>query len=85
MNEDLKFTTAGDYMSDWSYYNMIVAKMQLRPYIEGENLRHVYISEVDEIEYGSPKLGDMIGRDPDNHDVQWLVEKSYFEQVFEPL
>lgn len=29
---------------------------------------------------GSPKLGDMVARNPKNHDDQWLVAKSYFEE-----
>lgn len=34
---------------------------------------------------GSPKIGDMIARNPKNHDDQWLVAKQYFEDNFEPL
>lgn len=34
---------------------------------------------------GSPKLGDMIARNPVNHDDQWLVAKQYFEANFEEL
>ena len=42
----------------------------------------VSISEAD-IEKGSPKIGDMISRNADNHDDQWLVEQAFFEKNFE--
>ena len=34
---------------------------------------------------GSPLLGDMIARNPKNHNDQWLVAKKYFEENFEEL
>jgi hypothetical protein len=34
---------------------------------------------------GSPKLGDMIARNPKNHNDQWLVALQYFNDNFEPL
>lgn len=34
---------------------------------------------------GSPKLGDMIARNPKNHEDQWLVAEQYFKDNFEPL
>ena len=58
---------------------------ELRPYIPGETLsERVSISAADR-ENGSPKEGDMIARDPANHDDQWLVSKDYFEANFEPI
>ena len=42
----------------------------------------VSVSSVD-IENGSPKVGDMIARNPKNHDDKWLVAKEYFEDNFE--
>ena len=33
---------------------------------------------------GSPKLGDMIARNPKNHADQWLVAEQYFIDNFEP-
>lgn len=36
-------------------------------------------------ENGSPKLGDMIARNPENHNDQWLVAANYFTANFEPL
>lgn len=34
---------------------------------------------------GSPKIGDMIARNPQNHNDQWLVAEKYFEDNFEEL
>ena len=36
-------------------------------------------------EAGSPKLGDMIARNPKNHDDQWLVAAKYFLDNFEEI
>lgn len=43
---------------------------------------HVSISDSD-LDNGSPKDGDMIARNPKNHNDQWLVAKQYFEDNFE--
>lgn len=55
----------------------------LRPFEEGENLTEqgVSISQT-EVYNGSPKIGDMIARNPDNEDDQWLVAKEYYEKNF---
>ena len=51
---------------------------------EGEQLsERVSISQADK-EAGSPKIGDMIARNPKNHEDQWLISKQYFEDNFEP-
>jgi hypothetical protein len=57
---------------------------ELRPYVPGETLEGVSISQVDR-DAGSPKLGDMIARDPKNHADQWLVSAAYFADNFEPV
>ena len=58
---------------------------EMRPYIEGETLdATVSISEADK-KNGSPKNGDMIARNPKNHEDQWLVAKDYFEDNLEPI
>lgn len=44
----------------------------------------VSISEVDKLN-GSPKIGDMIARNPLNHNDKWLVAKQYFEDNFENI
>lgn len=58
---------------------------EMRPYQEGEILdSKVSISEADK-ENGSPKLGDMIARNPLNHNDQWLVAEQYFKDNLEAL
>lgn len=56
---------------------------ELRPYEPGEDLAGVSISEPDR-KAGSPKQGDMIARNPKNHEDQWLVAAQYFADNFEP-
>lgn len=56
---------------------------ELRPYEPGETLNGVSISQPD-LDAGSPKLGDMIARNPKNHIDQWLVAAQYFADNFEP-
>ena len=57
---------------------------ELRPYSPGEALPGVSIAEVDKAA-GSPKSGDMIARNPKNHDDQWLVAAQYFAANFEAI
>lgn len=58
---------------------------ELRPYVEGEVLEaKVSISKADR-DAGSPKVGDMIARNPNNPEDQWLVAKQYFEDNFESV
>lgn len=42
----------------------------------------VSISRAD-LKNGSPKIGDMIARNPKNHQDQWLVAEQYFKDNFE--
>ena len=58
---------------------------ELRPYVPGETLSERVSISAGDRENGSPKEGDMIARDPANHDVQWLVSKDDFEANFEPI
>jgi len=44
----------------------------------------VSVSQAD-IDNGSPKPGDMIARNPKNHNDMWLVAKAYFEDNFTEL
>lgn len=58
---------------------------ELRPYQEGEVLAdNVSISSEDK-KAGSPKAGDMIARNPKNHNDQWLVAAQYFQDNFEAI
>lgn len=55
---------------------------EMRPYEEGEILPAIVsISHADK-QAGSPKIGDMIARNPLNHDDQWLVASEYFKDNF---
>ena len=58
-------------MSDFQRYRRKQIA-ELRPYIEGEDVSGISISDSDKV-LGSPKAGDMIARNPKNHDDQWLV------------
>ena len=51
-------------------------------YLYSEYETVISISKEDE-RNGSPKRGDMIARNPDNHRDQWLVAKRYFRDNFE--
>jgi hypothetical protein len=42
----------------------------------------VSISKAD-LDKGSPMIGDMIARNPNNHNDQWLVAKQYFQENFD--
>ena len=44
----------------------------------------VSISDADKSN-GSPKIGDMIARNPKNHADQWLVSEQYFKDNFEEM
>jgi len=55
---------------------------ELRPYVQGENMDGISVSDAD-AKAGSPKAGDMIARNPENHKDQWLVAAQYFADHFE--
>lgn len=57
---------------------------ELRPYEANEDLRGVSVAAED-ARAGSPKLGDMIARNPKNHRDQWLVAAAYFRDNFEEV
>ena len=57
---------------------------ELRPWQESDDMSRVGVSAPDS-EAGSPKPGDMIARNPRNHDDQWLVAAQYFADNFEPV
>ncbi len=67
-------------MSDFKRYKR-TSIAELREYIVGENLENISISDVDK-QSGSPKIGDMIARNPLNHDDMWLVSEKYFKDNF---
>lgn len=52
---------------------------EMRPYILGEDLTGVSVSDVDK-----PKTDmGMIARNPKNHNDKWYVARKYFEDNFE--
>jgi len=54
---------------------------EARPYKDGDEFAH-YLS----VPLGmTPKVGDMIVRNPKKHGQQWLVTKKFFEANFVPL
>lgn len=51
----------------------------------GDTARYaVSISDVDR-RNGSPRIGDMIARNPENHNDQWLVAEKYYKDNFEEI
>jgi len=52
--------------------------------IEYETTGIVSISQAD-LDNGSPKIGDMIARNPKNHNDQWLVAEQYFKDNFKEI
>lgn len=53
-------------------------------YIESGASYDVSVSSAD-LKNGSPKIGDMVARNPKNHDDQWLVAEQYFKDNFEEV
>jgi hypothetical protein len=56
---------------------------EMRYWTEFVDMTGVSVSQADR-EAGSPKVGDMIARNPKNHADQWLVAAQYFADNFEP-
>ena len=65
-------------LEQFEQYKMLVAHKTT------DNWIPVSISDAD-LKAGSPKIGDMVARNPKNHLDQWLVAKQYFEDNFEPI
>lgn len=60
------------------------AVAEMRPYEPGEPMDLVSMADVD-VAAGSPRVGDMIARNPRNHKDQWLVAAQYFDENFEDI
>lgn len=58
---------------------------EMRPFEPGEVLPGRVSVSASDREAGSPRAGDMIARNPVNHDDQWLVAAAYFAANFEPI
>ncbi|MFA5186950.1 MAG: hypothetical protein WC551_10760 [Patescibacteria group bacterium] len=57
---------------------------EMANWYDGFDMTGVSISKED-MENGSPRVGDKIARNPANHDDRWLVAESYFNANFEEL
>ena len=73
-------------MSDFKEYRRTqIAEMRpVTPEEYGATFFEISVSKED-LAAGSPKAGDMIARNPKNHNDQWLVAKQYFEANFQEL
>ena len=63
---------------------------EMRPVTEREELQGRHFIEREDISIspadtknGSPKVGDMIARNPNNHGDKWLVSEEYFTNNYE--
>ena len=72
-----------DNMIEWDRYRRTqIAEMV--PWEPGFDMTRVSVSASDK-EDGSPKDGDMIARNPKNHEDQWLIAADYFSDNFEAV
>ena len=55
---------------------------EMTPWTPELDMTRVSVSASDQ-ENGSPKVGDMIARNPKSHADQWLVARAYFEDNLE--
>ncbi len=66
------------YVPDFNLYQKVTVT-EIRRYVEGEKLP----AEINIADYylkkGSPKTGDMICRNRNNHDDMWLIDEDYFK------
>ena len=58
---------------------------ELKPYVKEEVWDDSISISAEDLKNGSPKVGDMIARNPKNHNDQWLVAKEYFEDNLEEI
>ena len=65
----------------WREYKR-VGLTEMTPYIDGMDVSDVSIATAD-LAQGSPTVGDMIARNPENHMDMWLVSEKYFKENLE--
>jgi hypothetical protein len=70
-------------MFNWTQYRRKQIA-ELRAWMPADDMTNVSVSDADKAA-GSPKAGDMIARNPKNHNDQWLVAAAYFADNFEPV
>ncbi len=57
---------------------------EMRTWEPGDDMLRVSVSPAD-ADNGSPKDGDMIARNPKDHDDQWLVGRDFFAGNYVPV
>lgn len=77
---EIREVTQGD-ISDFKKTGHITVSPD---YYDRELPHRVSISDAD-LNNGSPKIGDMIARNPKSHNDQWLIAEQYFKDNFEPF
>jgi len=65
----------------WKEYVRRPTAIEMRPYVKGEDLTNISVSDQDDPE---TDMG-MIARNPSNHDDQWYVARAYFEEHYKTL
>jgi len=75
-------------MNEFKQYQR-VSVAEMRPVTQEEITNSCMSEEVSiskaDLDAGSPKEGDMVARNPDNHHDQWLVNKEYFKTNFKSI
>lgn len=66
-------------VSEFTLYQRKNAYTEMRPYVPGESLVGISVSDQD-----TPEVGGMIARNRNNHADLWYVGKEYFEENFYP-
>lgn len=64
-------------------HGKIVRRYENEEFIQDKIVK-LNVSEFD-LKNGSPKIGDMIARNPNNHNDQWLVSEEYFKNNFKEI
>lgn len=64
---------------NWKLYRKKLTQ-PMRPYIPGEDLSNVSVTDCD-----TPELGGMIARNPNNPNDQWYVSKEFFQENYEEV
>ena len=57
---------------------------ELTEYVGAMDMQGISVS-IEDAKAGSPRVGDMIARNPKNHNDKWLVAEQYFNDNFEPI
>jgi len=73
----------------WAYYRR-TGLSEMRPYVPGEDLTGISVSEADRATMAEDArrgmvTGGYIARNPKNHADQWYVAQTYFDENLEPL